>query len=65
MTTPEWVSILEVNAKLSREGHVAVAPVLYHRLGCTRLFRYASEDAGARTKTMGSLGDASVTSGGI
>jgi carboxymethylenebutenolidase len=49
--------IQEVTAKLSREGYVAVAPVLYHRLGSNPLFSYTGEDAEPRTKAMGSLKD--------
>jgi carboxymethylenebutenolidase len=49
--------IQEVTDRLSREGYVAVAPVLYHRLGSNPLFSYTGEDAEARTKAMGGLRD--------
>ena len=52
--------IQEVTDKLSREGYVAVAPVLYHRLGSNPLFSYTGEDADARTGAMGSLRDAEL-----
>jgi carboxymethylenebutenolidase len=52
--------IQEVTDKLSREGYVAVAPVLYHRLGSNPLFSYMGEDAEARTKAMGGLSDAEL-----
>ena len=38
--------------KLAREGNVAVAPVLYHRLGSNPVFGYTGDDAEARTKAM-------------
>ena len=47
--------IQEVTGKLAREGHVPVAPVLYHRLGFNPLFSYTGEDADVRTRAMGSL----------
>ncbi|MGH8068946.1 MAG: dienelactone hydrolase family protein [Candidatus Entotheonellia bacterium] len=53
--------IQEVTATLSREGYVAVAPVLYHRLGSHPLFSYTGEDAEMRTKAMGSLRDTELT----
>jgi carboxymethylenebutenolidase len=52
--------IQEVADKLSREGYVAVAPVLYHRLGFNPLFSHTGEDAEARTKAMGGLKDAEL-----
>ena len=47
--------IQEVTGKLAREGHVPVAPALYHRLGFNPLFSYTGEDADVRTRAMGSL----------
>jgi hypothetical protein len=47
--------IQEVTDKLAREGHVPVAPGLYHRLGFNPLFSYTGEDADVRTKAMGGL----------
>jgi carboxymethylenebutenolidase len=41
-----------VTDKLAREGHVAVAPVLYHRLGANPVLSYTGDDAEARTKAM-------------
>jgi carboxymethylenebutenolidase len=49
-----------VTDKLAREGYVAVAPVLYHRLGSNPLFSYTGEDAEARTTAMASLRDAEL-----
>jgi carboxymethylenebutenolidase len=49
--------IQEGTDKLPREGYVAVAPVLYHRLGSNPLFSYTGEDAEARTQAMSSLRD--------
>jgi len=37
--------IQEGTDRLSREGYVAVAPVLYHRLGSHPLLSYIGEDA--------------------
>jgi dienelactone hydrolase len=45
--------IQEVTDKLTREGYVAVAPVLYHRLGSNPLFSHTGDDAESRTKAMG------------
>jgi carboxymethylenebutenolidase len=53
--------IQEVTDKLSRDGYVAVAPVLYHRLSSNPLFSYTGEDAEARTKAMASLRDTELT----
>jgi carboxymethylenebutenolidase len=53
--------IQEVTDKLSREGYVAVAPVLYHRLGSNPVFSYTGEGADARTRAMGSLRDTELT----
>ena len=36
--------IQEVTDKLSRESYVAMAPVLYHRLGSNPLFSYTGDD---------------------
>jgi carboxymethylenebutenolidase len=47
----------EVTDKFSRASYVAVAPVLYHRLGSNPLFSYGGEDAEARTTAMESLRD--------
>jgi dienelactone hydrolase len=47
--------IQEVTDKLAREGHMSVAPVLYHRLGFYPLFSYTAEDADVRTRAMGGL----------
>jgi dienelactone hydrolase len=47
--------VQEVTDKLAREGHVPVAPVLYHRLGFNPLFSYTGEDADVRTRAMGGL----------
>jgi len=47
--------IREVTDKLAREGHMSVAPVLYHRLGFYPLFSYTAEDADVRTRAMGGL----------
>jgi len=47
--------IQEVTDKLAREGHVPVAPLLYHRLGFNPLFSYMGEDAAVRTRAMGGL----------
>jgi dienelactone hydrolase len=47
--------IQEVTDKLAREGHVPVAPVLYHRVGFNPLFGHTGEDADVRTRAMGSL----------
>jgi carboxymethylenebutenolidase len=49
--------IQAVTDRLSREGYVAVAPVLYHRLGSNPLFSYTGEDAEPRTQAMNSLRD--------
>jgi dienelactone hydrolase len=40
----------EVADKLAREGYVAVALVLYHRLGSNPLFSDTGDEAEARTK---------------
>src|SRR5688572_20471165 len=52
--------IQEATDKLAREGYVAVAPVLYHRLGSNPLFSYTGEAAEARTTAMASLRDAEL-----
>jgi carboxymethylenebutenolidase len=49
--------IQEVTDKLSREGYVAVAPVLYHRQGSNLSFSYTGEDAEAGTKARCGLRD--------
>jgi hypothetical protein len=51
----KYIYIQEATDKLAREGHVPVAPVLYHRLGFNPLFSYTGEDADVRTRAMGSL----------
>jgi carboxymethylenebutenolidase len=51
----------EVTDNPSRRGYVAVAPVLYHRLGSNPLFSYTGEDADVRTTAMGSLRDTELT----
>src|SRR5918999_5390954 len=53
--------IQEVTDRLAREGYVAVAPVLYHRLGSNPVFSYTGEGADARTRAMGSLRDTELT----
>ena len=50
----------EVSDKLAREGHVAAAPVLYHRLGTNPLFGYTGEGTGPRTKATAGLRDAEL-----
>jgi dienelactone hydrolase len=52
-----------VTDKLSTEGYLGVAAVLYHRLGSHLPFSYRGEDAEARTKAMGSLRDTEVAKG--
>jgi dienelactone hydrolase len=47
--------IQEVTDKLSREGEVAVAAVLYHRSGSHLLFSYRGEADEARIKAIDSL----------
>jgi carboxymethylenebutenolidase len=47
--------VQEVTDKLAREGHVPVAPVLYHRVGFNPLFGYTGEDADVCTRAMGDL----------
>jgi carboxymethylenebutenolidase len=52
--------IQDITDRLSREGYVVVAPVLYHRLASNPLFSYSGEDAEARTKAMEGLRDAEL-----
>jgi Dienelactone hydrolase family len=47
--------IQEVADQCSSAGDVAVAPVLYHRLGCTPLFSHTGRGADVPTTPMGSL----------
>jgi carboxymethylenebutenolidase len=51
----------EVTDNPSRRGYVAVAPVLYHRLGSNPLFSYTGEDANVRTTARGSPRDTELT----
>jgi carboxymethylenebutenolidase len=53
--------IQEVTDNLFKEGFVAVAPVLYHRLGSNPLFSYTGEDADVCTRAMGRLRDTELT----
>jgi dienelactone hydrolase len=52
-----------VTDKLSREGYLAVAQVLYHRLGSNLLFSFTGGGDEARTKAMGSLRDTELARG--